>query len=286
MTFNLRNGTERAFRVTAIIAGFPFSLSSKHEFPFVLEPDDTCTVEIAFEPREAVRYEADIEIHDDVSVQRIAVEGQGSLTASTGSTPSPPKRESGGIREEETLGKCLEALHALELYAKAIERKVEELSFGSRPHVSWDPTVAASISTASSSPSPQSSPAVIAAATAAMSLGHVLERLSKLESMYGLISSKLGISDQQQETEVLPETPMPSRLNPEDVQLLEDMGVGPGAEARPTGKTPARWRDFVTGAAAEFEEQTPAKSLFTATYPETPVEHTPMGRRSRSPVQS
>lgn len=273
MTFNLRNGTERSFIITAIKTSDPFHLGNRIEFPLLLEPDEICPIGISFEPHDSVVYSSEVDVFmDDAVIQKISVEGQGSLTAPT---PSPSKRES-SFQEDHAISMCLEAIHALEAYAKIIEKKVEEIS--SSHHVSWDPALATTMTP--SAKNQRSSQIRSFAPT--NPLDDVLERLSKLESMYGLISSKLGIVEQDATTDVIPSTPMPTKLTPEDAQLLEDMGAGPGAEAKPTGKTPARWRDFVTGAAALYEEPTPARSLFSGNV--TPIDHTPMGKRSRSPV--
>jgi hypothetical protein len=143
----------------------------------------------------------------------------------------------------------LEALRALESYAKEIGRMINEVSRstgvsleGGHPqqsrHVSWQ----------------QGSPP---SSSSDVSLKEVVERLAVLEQVYGQLKAKVESSSatssperrSSSEPESIAATPPPSKLSPEDLALLADMNGGGGGTAA-TGKTPARWRDFVTGAAA------------------------------------
>eukprot|EP00727_Mastigamoeba_balamuthi_P012641 m51a1_g80 hypothetical protein (321) ;mRNA; r:263317-264538 len=118
----------------------------------------------------------------------------------------------------------------------------------------------------------------------------VEQRLQRLERMYGDIASRLGMG-----VATMPYTATPAKksaassgdrahLSAEDEELLNEMGTPAACAA---GKTPARWREFVTGRSLDSSTSTPMSAakqlprpalLVRPNGPPTPL----VGRRTAS----
>lgn len=257
-------GEDNAFRASLLLLPPPHAA--------VLSAGQSVDVRVCFAPPSARVFRATVEVPIGAigGTARVSVQGEGTAVGST-SLSTSTSSSSVSASAEERVRRCTEALAELGRFAAALKKEVGELSVSlshaspASRHVSWgDDDDDADGGGGDDGRLPHTP----MRASSSSQQGELEQRILRLERALQTVTSKLDatIRHHQQQDSTLPleeeggaiaaavaATPLPRALSREDAELLDAMGAAPGGPPKSTGKTPARWRDFVTGDAAEME---------------------------------
>jgi len=302
VAFRLTNSRHTAVSVTAPrVVAHPATPSDARAFcaslcgdgegsGVVLEAGESVSVCVTFAPTAARVYRAviDLSISGAHDAQQITLQGEGSHTvsASPSPPPPPPPLPPHSLSQEEQVRCCVAAIAELGRSVEAIHRSVCELSSSRRS--SSGGSSSTSTSTSSRHVSWETRPSELEQRV--LRLERALQTVTaRLDERYSA-TVPLGDNEEGGGSGVRPApesavatTPLPRTLTREDTELLEAMGAAPGAPPLSTGKTPARWRDFVTGDAAAIETSPHSAGLARLAQCEaTPLRATPSPHSSQT----